>query len=62
MLLLQLLETAREKGAKRFTLEVRRSNEAAITLYERFGFRIVGYRPGYYADNNEDAAIMWTEE
>jgi ribosomal-protein-alanine N-acetyltransferase len=62
MLLLKLLETAREKGAKRFTLEVRRSNEAAITLYERFGFRVVGYRPGYYADNNEDAAIMWTED
>jgi ribosomal-protein-alanine N-acetyltransferase len=62
MLLLQLLEAARKKGAKRFTLEARHSNKAAIALYERFGFRIVGYRPGYYADNHEDAVIMWTED
>ncbi len=42
-----------------FTLEVRPSNTAAITLYERFGFRRVGMRPGYYRDTGEDALIMW---
>ena len=41
------------------TLEVRRSNLGAIALYERFGFRSAGLRPRYYADNGEDAVIMW---
>ncbi|HEV2753377.1 MAG TPA: ribosomal protein S18-alanine N-acetyltransferase [Solirubrobacteraceae bacterium] len=43
----------------RVTLEVRRSNQAAIALYERFGFRHVGVRRRYYHDNGEDADIMW---
>ena len=42
-----------------FTLEVRPSNPGAITLYERFGFRIAGTRPRYYQDTGEDAVIMW---
>ncbi len=41
------------------TLEVRRSNAGAQLLYERFGFRSAGVRPRYYADNCEDAVIMW---
>jgi ribosomal-protein-alanine N-acetyltransferase len=41
------------------TLEVRRSNEGAIVLYERFGFRSAGVRRRYYQDNGEDAVIMW---
>jgi [ribosomal protein S18]-alanine N-acetyltransferase len=41
------------------TLEVRRSNTGAIALYERFGFKSAGVRPRYYADNGEDAVIMW---
>jgi ribosomal-protein-alanine N-acetyltransferase len=60
MLLLSMFEAAREKGAKRFTLEVKRTNEAAIRLYEKFGFSIAGYRKGYYKEDGEDAAIMWT--
>jgi [ribosomal protein S18]-alanine N-acetyltransferase len=42
-----------------YTLEVRVSNTGAIALYERYGFRAVGTRPRYYADNGEDAMIMW---
>jgi ribosomal-protein-alanine N-acetyltransferase len=42
-----------------YTLEVRVSNTGAIALYERYGFRTVGTRPRYYADNGEDAMIMW---
>ncbi len=42
-----------------YTLEVRLSNSGAIALYERYGFRGVGRRPRYYADNGEDAMIMW---
>jgi [ribosomal protein S18]-alanine N-acetyltransferase len=41
------------------TLEVRRSNAGAIVLYERFGFRAAGVRRRYYADNGEDALVMW---
>ena len=41
------------------TLEVRPSNEAAIRLYEAFGFKAAGVRPRYYQDNKEDAVIMW---
>lgn len=43
----------------RYTLEVRRSNTAAIKLYERNGFAAAGIRSGYYQDNGEDAIIMW---
>jgi ribosomal-protein-alanine N-acetyltransferase len=42
-----------------YTLEVRTSNLAAISLYERFGFRPAGTRPRYYHDTGEDAMIMW---
>jgi ribosomal-protein-alanine N-acetyltransferase len=59
MMLTKLFETAREKGTERFTLEVRRSNGAAQSLYRKFGFRTVGYRTRYYQDNGEDAAVMW---
>ncbi len=41
------------------TLEVRRTNAGAITLYESFGFRSAGVRRRYYQDNGEDAIIMW---
>lgn len=41
------------------TLEVRKSNAGALSLYERFGFRSAGLRRSYYADNGEDAVIMW---
>jgi ribosomal-protein-alanine N-acetyltransferase len=44
---------------EQYTLEVRTSNEGAIRLYERFGFRAAGHRRGYYHDNREDALIMW---
>jgi ribosomal-protein-alanine N-acetyltransferase len=42
-----------------YTLEVRVSNVGAIALYERYRFHGVGTRPRYYADNGEDAIIMW---
>jgi ribosomal-protein-alanine N-acetyltransferase len=40
------------------TLEVRRSNEAALQLYKSLGFRPVGIRPNYYVDEGEDAIVM----
>ena len=50
---------ARAGEGSRFTLEVRRSNQGAIDLYERDGFRVAGLRRRYYQDNGEDALIMW---
>jgi ribosomal-protein-alanine N-acetyltransferase len=49
-------------GARRATLEVRRSNEPALRLYERFGFSVAGVRQGYYSQPDEDALVLWREE
>jgi [ribosomal protein S18]-alanine N-acetyltransferase len=54
----RLFELA-DKPGEQYTLEVRTSNDAAIRLYERFGFRASGRRRAYYHDNREDALIMW---
>ena len=48
-------------GARRATLEVRRSNDAARLLYERFGFTVGGIRRGYYSKPIEDALVLWRE-
>jgi ribosomal-protein-alanine N-acetyltransferase len=48
-------------GARRATLEVRRSNDAARLLYERFGFSVAGTRKGYYTKPAEDALVLWRE-
>jgi ribosomal-protein-alanine N-acetyltransferase len=57
-LLGELYERVQDDDA-RFTLEVRRSNDVAIHLYEREGFRAAGLRRRYYQDNGEDALVMW---
>jgi len=41
----------RERGARTVYLEVRRSNEKAVRLYEKLGFREAGVRRKYYSDN-----------
>ena len=58
--LLATLEQRVADEQARYTLEVRRSNTAAIALYERHGFRGAGLRRRYYHDNGEDALIMWS--
>lgn len=40
------------------TLEVRESNENAISLYSKFGFIKVGERKNYYSDPVENAVLM----
>jgi ribosomal-protein-alanine N-acetyltransferase len=60
-LLLAILDYARARGAREATLEVRPSNHPARRLYEKFGFALVGIRPRYYSDDNEDALIMTTD-
>lgn len=61
LLVLRLVELAILKRVHWLTLEVRESNQAARQLYEKFGFKKIGTRPGYYADG-EDAVIMWTND
>ena len=58
-LLVFVLEAAAAEGATRGTLEVRRSNEPARRLYERFGFAFAGVRTGYYREPVEDALVLW---
>jgi len=52
------LDVGRQKRCTLATLEVRRSNGAALDLYKVFGFRPVGIRPNYYVDEGEDAIVM----
>lgn len=52
---------ARERGAKRATLEVAVSNERAQRLYRRFGFAPVGVRKRYYERTGEDALVLWAD-
>lgn len=60
-LLVKILEDCYKNEIKYVTLEVRVSNLPAIKLYEKYGFKSLGSRKGYYQNNNEDALIMWTE-
>jgi ribosomal-protein-alanine N-acetyltransferase len=60
-LLIEALQTVIKKGFSIATLEVRANNIPAQKLYTSFGFKVVGIRPRYYRDNNEDALIMTVE-
>jgi ribosomal-protein-alanine N-acetyltransferase len=61
MLLDRLFDETAGEGRRGYTLEVRVSNDVAIRLYERAGFKPRGIRRGYYTDNREDALIMWRD-
>ncbi len=58
-MLQELIREGQTKGLGTFTLEVRRSNLAAIRLYETLGFEQVAIRKDFYQKPNEDAVIMW---
>ncbi len=51
-------EDGRRRGARLSTLEVRRSNAPAISLYGSLGYRQIGVRRNYYAEEKEDAIVM----
>ncbi|WP_405054356.1 ribosomal protein S18-alanine N-acetyltransferase [Tepidibacillus marianensis] len=59
LMMRQLMLTAKAMGASSMTLEVRVSNNTAISLYKKLGFKEEGIRKNYYADTLEDAMIMW---
>ena len=54
-----VIDAVKAKGVTAMTLEVRPSNEPALALYDRYGFKAAGRRPHYYQDDGEDAIIMW---
>lgn len=47
-----------ECGIEAVFLEVRETNAAAISLYEKHGFKAVGRRKNYYREPTEDAILM----
>lgn len=59
VLLQALLTVAQQQGLERATLEVRASNQSALSLYQKFGFQEVGRRRRYYPDTGEDGLILW---
>ncbi len=59
-LLAALIREVMRRRARRVTLEVRKSNLEAQSLYRKYGFKDIGLRKGYYSDNREDAIVMWT--
>jgi ribosomal-protein-alanine N-acetyltransferase len=60
-LLTRVLAEAPRLGATRALLEVRRSNDEARRLYERFRFSVAGTRRNYYSHPVEDALVLWRE-
>jgi ribosomal-protein-alanine N-acetyltransferase len=57
-LIVEGMKEAIRKGAHSATLEVRAGNLSAQSLYRRFHYKVVGTRPRYYRDDQEDALIM----
>jgi len=48
----------RAAGAQFMTLEVRQSNVAAVALYKKLGFEVLGMRKNYYTKPDEDACVL----
>lgn len=59
LLLQEMLDYCDNEEIGNISLEVRVSNEVAIRLYEKMGFVKGPVRKNYYADNNEDAILMY---
>ena len=53
-----MIALAKEREISKIMLEVRASNEAAIHLYEKYGFEFLCIRKNYYQKQTEDANIM----
>ena len=58
-ILMEVFRLGRAQGARRATLEVRKSNAVALALYASLGFEVMGTRRDYYTNPNEDALILW---
>ncbi|MFC7218907.1 ribosomal protein S18-alanine N-acetyltransferase [Streptomyces polyrhachis] len=60
-LLHDLLDAAAARGCTEVLLDVRADNPRAQRMYERFGFKEIGVRRGYYQPANVDALVMRRE-
>lgn len=58
LLLTEMKKEAERRSVARIVLEVRVSNDSAVRLYERSGFKNCGVRKGFYDMPKEDAYIM----
>ncbi len=61
-LLRRIMVEGARMGAHPATHAVRRSNEAALKLYERLGFTVAGVRRDYYSQPVEDALVLWLDD
>lgn len=61
LLLSSLLKDALDRKLERATLEVKETNQVALSLYKKFGFKIAGRRKNYYQQTGEDALILWSK-
>jgi len=52
------LELADTKGCCAAFLELRPANTAAVKLYRKLGFGVIGKRTNYYSETGEDALVM----
>ncbi len=58
ILLHEIIKVAKRMHVQTLSLEARKSNNLAVALYERLGFKKVGIKSRYYLDNREDAISM----
>jgi ribosomal-protein-alanine N-acetyltransferase len=58
-MIVDALRTLRGDGIKHISLEVAANNDAAQSLYRRFGFAPVAVRKNYYPVTGQDAVVMW---
>ena len=56
-----IFDRAKSNNVKEITLEVRESNVAAISLYEKMGFKEIGIRKKYYQKPLENGLLMWKQ-
>ena len=63
MLMKALIQYAKDNGIEIINLDVRKDNEQAIRLYEKFGFRHIGTSPAYFKIEEEyiDFAGMYLD-
>lgn len=62
LILISLLEDAIKRKLERATLEVKEVNYTALSLYDQFGFKVMGKRPNYYPKTGESALVLWLND
>jgi ribosomal-protein-alanine N-acetyltransferase len=58
-MIIDAVRTLRAGGVRHISLEVAANNDAAQSLYRRFGFAPIAVRKNYYPVTGQDALVMW---